>query len=101
MRRFCIASLLFALCPVGALAADDVMAGTYGNTLIATGGIAETHIRRIYTHLRHHRWFYVSALLAALVWILLIGASYMWLVHSHDARTRAAVDYTNRTVPYQ
>ena len=56
MRRFWIAILPFTLCPVGALAADDIMAGTYGNTLVATGGIAETH-----THYRADHTFDITA----------------------------------------
>jgi hypothetical protein len=39
MKRFLIAA--FALCATPALAADDVMASYYGNTVISTGGASE------------------------------------------------------------
>ncbi|HEY2069849.1 MAG TPA: hypothetical protein VGG48_09870 [Rhizomicrobium sp.] len=32
-----------ALCGTSAFAADDIMAGFYGNTAVATGGMADTH----------------------------------------------------------
>ncbi|HEV2649818.1 MAG TPA: hypothetical protein VGU69_01055 [Rhizomicrobium sp.] len=41
--RFIIACTAFALCAVPALAAQDIMASTYGNTTISTGGPAEIH----------------------------------------------------------
>jgi hypothetical protein len=41
MRSLFFAAALLATVP--AFAGDDVMAGYYGNTAIATGGIAETH----------------------------------------------------------
>jgi hypothetical protein len=41
MHRFLIAALV--LCAVPAFAADDVMGGFYGNTIVSTGGAAEIH----------------------------------------------------------
>jgi hypothetical protein len=45
MKRLLIAA--FVLCATPALAGDDVMAGSYGNTVVSTGGAAEvrTHYR--------------------------------------------------------
>jgi len=43
MSRFLIAASVAALCAAPALAADDVMAGFYGNTIVSTGGAAEIH----------------------------------------------------------
>jgi hypothetical protein len=43
MRRFWIVASLFALCTAPAFAADDGMAGFYGNTIVSTGGMAEIH----------------------------------------------------------
>ena len=43
MRKFLIAASVAALCATPAFAADDVMANTYGNTVISTGGAAEVH----------------------------------------------------------
>ncbi len=41
MKRFLAAA--FVLCSMPALAADDVMASFYGNTVISTGGMSEVH----------------------------------------------------------
>ena len=41
MTRFLIAASIAALCVTPALAADDVMANTYGNTVVSTGGMSE------------------------------------------------------------
>ena len=41
MTRFLIAASIAALCVTPALAADDVMANTYGNTVVSTGGMNE------------------------------------------------------------
>jgi opacity protein-like surface antigen len=43
MRSFLLAIPLVVLTASAAFAADDVMAPFYGNTVIATGGIADTH----------------------------------------------------------
>ncbi|MEI9995513.1 MAG: hypothetical protein WDM91_13030 [Rhizomicrobium sp.] len=43
MRKTLMAASLIALCAAPALAADDIMAGYYGNTVISTGGMAEVH----------------------------------------------------------
>ena len=43
MRPFLLATCLVVLFAGSASAADDVMAPYYGNTVIATGGIADTH----------------------------------------------------------
>ena len=55
MRKIiCVsASILFAM---PALAADDVMANFYGNTVVSTGGIAEVH-----THYRPDHSFEMIA----------------------------------------
>ncbi len=47
MRKVLLAASALAFAAAPAFAADDVMAGYYGNTLISTGGIAEIH-----THFR-------------------------------------------------
>jgi opacity protein-like surface antigen len=52
MRKFLLATAIAALCATPALAADDVMANTYGNTVISTGGAAEVH-----THYRSDHSF--------------------------------------------
>jgi hypothetical protein len=39
--RFAVA--LFAIAATSAFAADDPMAGYYGNTIVSTGGMAEVH----------------------------------------------------------
>lgn len=43
MRMFAISLLTATGFAFGASAADDVMANSFGNTAIATGGIADTH----------------------------------------------------------
>jgi hypothetical protein len=43
MRCILIAVSIATLCTTPAFAADDVMANTYGNTVISTGGAAEVH----------------------------------------------------------
>ena len=43
MRRFLIAASIAALCATPAFAGDEVMANTYGNTVVSTGGAAELH----------------------------------------------------------
>lgn len=51
MTRFLIAAFLSVFCAAPALAAANVMAGYYGNTLVSTGGPAEirTHYRADHT----------------------------------------------------
>jgi len=51
MKSFFIAVSLTVLCAATALAADDVMAGFYGNTAVSTGGPAgiSTHYRADHT----------------------------------------------------
>ncbi len=51
MRRILIAASALALYAGAAFAADDIMAGTYGNTVISTGGGIEsrTHYRADHT----------------------------------------------------
>jgi len=51
MNRFLIAATLLALCATPAFAADDPMAGFYGNTVVSTGGSAtiRTHYRADHT----------------------------------------------------
>ncbi|HVU19784.1 MAG TPA: hypothetical protein VHE09_03570 [Rhizomicrobium sp.] len=41
MPKFLLAASIAALCATPALAGDDVMASTYGNTLVSTGGMSE------------------------------------------------------------
>jgi len=43
MTRLLIAASIAALCATPALAADDVMANTFGNTVVSTGGMSEVH----------------------------------------------------------
>lgn len=43
MNRFLIAASLTVLLAAPAFAGDDVMANTYGNTVVSTGGMAEVH----------------------------------------------------------
>jgi hypothetical protein len=43
MRAFVLAAALVALSVSAAFAGDDPMAGFYGNTAVATGGMADTH----------------------------------------------------------
>ena len=56
MNRFLIAASVLALASAPALAGDDVMAGYYGNTVVAAGGMVESH-----THYRADHTFDVSA----------------------------------------
>ena len=56
MRRIWLAVSWFACCVAPALAADDIMAGYYGNTVIVTSGIADSH-----THYRSDHTFDISA----------------------------------------
>jgi opacity protein-like surface antigen len=56
MRRFLIVASVVALCATPASAADDVMANTYGNTVVSTGGMAEVH-----THYRADHSFDMTA----------------------------------------
>ena len=56
MRRLLLAAAVSALCAAPALAADDMMAGYYGNTVISTGGVLESH-----THYRPDHTFDVTA----------------------------------------
>jgi hypothetical protein len=55
MRRVLIAASAFALLAVPAFAADD-MAGFYGNTVVVSGGMIESH-----THYRADKTFDVTA----------------------------------------
>jgi hypothetical protein len=43
MRSIFLAASLLAISASSSFAADDVMAGYFGNTVIATGGMADTH----------------------------------------------------------
>lgn len=43
MPRILIFTTIAALCATPALAGDDVMASTYGNTVVSTGGMSEVH----------------------------------------------------------
>ena len=61
MRRFLIAASVLALCAAPALAADDVMAGFYGNTTVSTGGMLEVH-----THYKADHTFDFSATMAVM-----------------------------------
>ena len=47
MPKFILTASIAVLCASPALAGDDVMANTYGNTLVSTGGMSEvrTHYR--------------------------------------------------------
>jgi hypothetical protein len=56
MRKISIAAGVLALAAAPAVAADDIMANTYGNTVISTGGIAEVH-----THFRADHSFDMTA----------------------------------------
>lgn len=56
MHRLFLAATVSALCAAPALAADDMMAGYYGNTVISTGGVLESH-----THYRPDHTFDVTA----------------------------------------
>jgi hypothetical protein len=56
MRKILIATSVFALCATPVFAADDVMAGFYGNTAVASGGMIESH-----THYRADHTFDITA----------------------------------------
>jgi hypothetical protein len=56
MRKLFFAVTFAALFSAPALAADDLMAGFYGNTVISTGGMLESH-----THYRPDHTFDVTA----------------------------------------
>ncbi|HXC53686.1 MAG TPA: hypothetical protein VNU97_00165 [Rhizomicrobium sp.] len=56
MRRILIAAALLALATEPASAADDIMAGYYGNTTISSGGALEVH-----THYKADHTFDFSA----------------------------------------
>jgi hypothetical protein len=56
MRRILIAASVLGLCAGPAFAADDIMAGFYGNTAISTGGALEVH-----THYKADHTFDFSA----------------------------------------
>jgi hypothetical protein len=56
MHKILIAVSALALCAGPAFAADDVMTGYYGNTVVATGGIAESH-----THYKADHTFDLTA----------------------------------------
>jgi len=56
MRQLLFAVTFAALSAAPALAADDLMAGYYGNTVISTGGVLESH-----THYRPDHTFDVTA----------------------------------------
>lgn len=43
MQKFFLAAAILALGTAPAFAGDDMMGGYFGNTVVATGGIAETH----------------------------------------------------------
>jgi|SRR6185369_14239288 hypothetical protein len=55
MKRVLIAAAALALASAPALAADDVMAGYYGNTVVSSGGMGEAH-----THYKADHTFDVS-----------------------------------------
>jgi hypothetical protein len=52
MRNCLITASMLALLTAPAFAADDAMAGFYGNTIVSTGGMAEVH-----THYRADHTF--------------------------------------------
>lgn len=56
MKALSIAVSVLALAALPALAADDVMASFYGNTVVSTGGMAEVH-----THYRADHSFDMNA----------------------------------------
>lgn len=43
MRNFLIASSIIALCATPVFAGDEIMASTFGNTIVSTGGMSEVH----------------------------------------------------------
>jgi|KBSMisStaDraftv2_1062788.scaffolds.fasta_scaffold390812_2 hypothetical protein len=56
MRGLVLIGSAFVLAAAPALAADDIMAGFYGNTVISSGGVLESH-----THYRADHTFDVTA----------------------------------------
>jgi len=56
MRRIVFLASAFVFAAAPALAADDIMAGFYGNTVISSGGVLESH-----THYRADHTFDVTA----------------------------------------
>ena len=56
MNRIILAASVAMLCAAPALGADDVMAGSYGNTVVSTGGPVESH-----THYRADHTFDMTA----------------------------------------
>jgi len=56
MRKFLIAASALAFITTPALAADDVMAGLYGNTVVLGGGMVESH-----SHYRADKTFDITA----------------------------------------
>ncbi len=56
MPKFLLTASIAALCVTPALSSDDVMANTYGNTVVSTGGMAEVH-----THYRADHSFDMAA----------------------------------------
>ena len=56
MRKLTIAVTTLGLVLAPAFAADDIMAGYYGNTVVSVGGMLESH-----THYRADHTFDVSA----------------------------------------
>jgi hypothetical protein len=56
MHRIATTAALLLLCAGPALAADDVMANAYGNTVVSTGGPIESH-----THYRADHTFDMTA----------------------------------------
>jgi hypothetical protein len=43
MRKFLLAASVTALCATPAFAGDEIMANTFGNTVVSTGGMSEVH----------------------------------------------------------
>ena len=59
MKSFVLAASLAVLCATPAFAAEDVMAGFYGNTAVSTGGSIEIH-----THYRaDHTFDFVGSMM--------------------------------------
>ena len=59
MKTFLIAASLAVLCGTPAFAAEEVMAGFYGNTAVSTGGSVEIH-----THYRaDHTFDFVGSMM--------------------------------------
>ena len=56
MRLFVLGSAAFFAASTAAIAADDMMAGYYGNTVVSVGGMLESH-----THYRADHTFDLTA----------------------------------------